>query len=116
MGKLDGLKDGDIVEITHRAVVWKKPDRDFGFRPFGTDTNRVWGMEIVNDAHFSIKRVEPPLQPGDTVRRKTEPGISYELLAIRGDSAVLWGPVYDSGPSGVATAYGVFLRDIERVP
>jgi hypothetical protein len=62
-------------------------------------------------ATISIIADGPPLAVGDIVQLKAKPGITYELVFIRDDSAALWGPTY----SGLSSAVGAYLKDLERV-
>lgn len=100
MNKLDGIKAGDRVRVLKEGVVFADVDKD-GDILIKWDGRNVsdylWKQEI-NAPTFTIEKIEPPIAVGDRVTWGTGVDV-YELVAIRGDRAVLWSAGYSSSTS-----------------
>ena len=114
MNKLNGIKKGDAVEVTFRGRVDGLGPRTLDVIMDGADDPNILCANAIAAPSFSITKVEPPIAVGEMVAVRGQDDRLYELLAIRGDSVALWGPFYESGPSGMATAHGAFLEDVRR--
>jgi len=112
MSKLDGYKEGDRVRVTFEGVL-KHPEASIIYvQADGSDYSSTFYPGAQLSPTFQIERIEQPLAPGETVRlRDTKNARPYELVAIRNDSGVLWGPL----DSAMASGSGAFLRDLERI-
>jgi len=89
MDKLEGLKEGDAVEVTFRGVVDENPTFKTLYvlvEKGGLSSPTIFTEEEINAPSFSIKKVEPPLQPGDKVQ--TLLGANVVVLAV--DSGEAW--------------------------
>lgn len=83
---LEGIKDGDTVEVTFLASVIRVYGDDLVVRVHDTALPFPLGESVVASPSFSIKKVEPPLQPGDKVQ--TLLGANVVVLAV--DSGEAW--------------------------
>lgn len=69
MNKLEGIKEGDTVEVSVRGVFQRLDgDGDLWLTWDGGKMQSVLLTSELASPHFSIKRIEPELKVGDRVR------------------------------------------------
>jgi hypothetical protein len=71
MDKLEGIKEGNAIEVTFRGVVYENPTFKTLYvlvEKGGLSSPTIFTEEEINAPSFSIKKVEPPIAVGDRVK------------------------------------------------
>jgi len=81
MHKLEGLKEGDTVEVTFRGVINSVGAGSVTVVPDNAEfpSLKQFSFSAIASPSFSIKKVEPPIAVGDRVRAA---GQEAEVRAI----------------------------------
>ena len=67
MDKLEGLEEGDTVEVTFRGTVFAIEQSGLGLIVEGGSKSTIFARRDVASPSFAIKKVEPPIAVGDRV-------------------------------------------------
>lgn len=110
MNKLEGIKEGDTVEVTFRATVWREPPEYMILHVEGAEGRTAFDASDIASPHFSIKRIERPLEVGDRVTDCD--GQDWEVVAPPRE----WSEGVEVGVWNAEAGYaGRKVSDLERV-
>lgn len=108
MNKLEGIKEGDRVKVTFEATLGSKTGRFTDV--LGQRADVCFSPAAMEDPTFQIECVERQIQVGDMVT--WDDTRIQEVVAIRGELAVLW------APNGVGAYYPTAqpIRILRKAP
>jgi phosphomevalonate kinase len=89
MDKLEGIKDGDTVEVSFGGKILSIDSVGFDVLVEGVSA-KSFTVHHMQSSSFSIKKVEPPIAVGDRVRfRSNDMSTTGVVLALDGIVSVI---------------------------